>query len=141
MLRRRRTTWPASLRVCPSFPRVLGIGRDFVRKSKTEINMPFQEFQIDFTYDAVYYQGLVRPIAEDSQMSYRVMLENENQEASIDVILRPSRSQLDDWEFECPDGKKAEDHFDKDLLTEIGEQVEAYLIRDSQSRETAGPVG
>ncbi|HXD77135.1 MAG TPA: hypothetical protein VN616_04970 [Puia sp.] len=97
--------------------------------------MSFPEFQIDFNYDGVYYQGVVRPFTEGSHISYRVMLENENQELNMDIVLKPSASQLDDWEFECPDGKKAEEYFDKDLLTEIGEQVEAYLIREGQSRE------
>lgn len=99
--------------------------------------MKFKEFQIEFTYSGVYYQGLVQPFAAGSDMLYRVNLEDENQETNVEIILRPSTSTLDDWEFECLDGSRAVDSLDKDLLTEAGEQVEAFLISDSQEREVA----
>lgn len=93
--------------------------------------MEFKEFKIEFTYDAIYYSGVVQPFDDGPDMLYHVTLENENQENSLDIILRPSRSPTDDWEFECPGGGLATDRFDKDLLIEIGEQVEAILIADS----------
>jgi hypothetical protein len=86
-----------------------------------------KEFTVEFTYQNVYYRGLVRPFLEAGEVSYVVNLEDESQETSIQIVLRPSTSSLEDWDFECPDGGKADNRYDKDLLVEIGEQVEACL--------------
>lgn len=90
-------------------------------------------FEIEFRYDEVSYIGLVRPIEEKEPVSYRVSLESENQETKMDIVLRPSGSRLEDWDFFCEDGSRADRQYDKDLLTEIGEQVEEHLLSDNGS--------
>ena len=88
--------------------------------------MTTEEFQIEFTYDEVSYVGLVQPTDGGG---YRVSLESDNQETYLDLILTPSASNLEDWDFSCGDGEDATTHYDKDLLEEVGEQIEGYLTR------------
>ena len=88
--------------------------------------MKTNEFQIEFTYDEVSYVGLVQPMDNDG---YRVSLESDNQETYLDLLLTPSDSELEDWNFSCGDGEDALEHYDKELLEEIGEQIEAYETR------------
>jgi hypothetical protein len=89
--------------------------------------MPQNDFQIDFIYDGVSYYWLVHPEGPDSAARYRVSLESENQENLLDILLLPSSSNLEDWEFRCGEGEEATAYYDKELLEEIGEQIEAYL--------------
>jgi hypothetical protein len=88
-----------------------------------------KEFQIEFTYDEVSYIGLVSPITRKGQTGYRVSLESDNQEAYLDLILMPSNSEIEDWLFTCDDGEDATKHYDKGLLEEVGEQIEAQQIK------------
>lgn len=91
--------------------------------------MHTNEFQIEFTYDEISYAGLVQPIVHDGDIGYRVSLESDNQETYLDIILKPSASDLEDWNYSCEDGEDATRHYDKALLGEVGEQIEAYLTR------------
>ena len=87
------------------------------------------EFQIEFTYQDVAYIGLVKPLEKKGEEWYSVDLESENQETNARIVLKPSASELEDWDFECGDGEVATAYYDKDLLTEIGEAIENYKIR------------
>jgi hypothetical protein len=89
------------------------------------------DFQIEFAYDGVSYYGLVQPQGPDSDVRYRVSLESENQETLLDVLLLPSSSDLEDWDFQCGDGEEATAYYDKELLEEIGERIEEYLSKNN----------
>jgi hypothetical protein len=91
--------------------------------------MKTSEFQIEFTYEEISYVGLVQPIVRDDDISYRVSLESDNQETYLDLILTPSDSDLEDWNYTCDDGDDATRHYDKALLDEVGERIEAYLTK------------
>jgi hypothetical protein len=97
-------------------------------KFKTHI-MISNEFQIEFTYDEVSYVGLVVSTRQDGDIGYRVHLESDNQEIYLDLILMPSDSELEDWVFTCGNAENAKKYYDKGLLEEVGEQIEAYQIR------------
>jgi hypothetical protein len=92
-----------------------------------------KEFQIEFTYQDIPYVGLVRQLDRNDQAWYTVQLESENQESNLEILLKPSTSDVDDWDFYCINGEEEEDasaFYDKDLLTEIGEAVEAHLLKE-----------
>ena len=94
------------------------------------------DFQIEFAYDGIVFYGLVHPEGSEFATRYRVSLESENQETYLNVLLLPSSSDLEDWAFECNEGEDATAYYEKELLEEIGEQVEAYLNKKSANSET-----
>lgn len=89
--------------------------------------MSASTFQIEFNYDEIPYVGIVTPIRSGSETWYSVQLESENQENHITLIAKPSESSLEDWTFSCEDEGDPLDYYDKDLLVEIGEAIEAGL--------------
>jgi len=91
--------------------------------------MSNNEFQIEFNYDEISYVGLVQPIVNKGDIGYRVSLESDNQETYLDIILTPANSNIEDWDYSCVDGEDATHHYDKGLLEEVGEQIEAYLTK------------
>lgn len=100
------------------------------------MKMAKQDFQIEFPYNGVSYYGLVRPQGPEANSGYRVSLESENQESYLDIILTPSASELEDWDFTCGDGEDATNHYDLELLEEIGEQIEEHFNKDGiETRE------
>lgn len=90
--------------------------------------MPQTAFEIEFTYAGSPYAGLVRPLSSNPDSGYCVVLESENQELYLEILLLPASSPLEDWDFKCGEGEDASHYYDKELLEEIGEQVEAHLI-------------
>jgi hypothetical protein len=109
------------------------IGRLFVINPVERTNMESQEFQIEFTYQDNGYVGLVTPIRKNKEQWYTIDLESENQESQARITARPSDSELEDWAFECGDGEPATGYYDKDLLQEVGEAIEKYLLRGSDT--------
>jgi hypothetical protein len=95
--------------------------------------MSTNEFQLEFTYEDIPYIGLVRSFQKGKETWYAVNLESENQESYVEIIVRPSQSALEDWDFECEDGKDATEYYDKNLLEEVGEAIEKYLIKGAGS--------
>lgn len=88
--------------------------------------MPAEPFPIEFNYQETPYIGIVTPIDRGKETWYSVQLESENQESNVAIIARPSQSALEDWDFSC-EGEGV-DYYDKDLLQEIGEAIERYLV-------------
>jgi hypothetical protein len=91
-------------------------------------NITLKEFEIDFRFQDMAYIGLVTPIDKTTEIWYSIRLESANQENYVEIIAKPSSSQLEDWDFTCNDGNEAIRYYDKDLLVEIGEAIEKYLI-------------
>lgn len=85
--------------------------------------MAESNFQIKFAYDGIMYYGLVR----EENDGFFVDLEIEGHEAFLQILLTPSSSALKDWEFTCRNGEEATHYFDKGLLQEISQRIEAYL--------------
>jgi hypothetical protein len=90
--------------------------------------MPAEPFQIEFNYGVTPYVGIVTPIDKSNETWYSVQLESENQESNVAIIAKPSQSALEDWDFSCEEEGDPFDYYDKDLLQEIGEAIERYLI-------------
>jgi len=84
------------------------------------------EFQINFSYEGSPYTGLVTPVENGDQLSYKINLESENQESFVEIIGKPSES--GDWNFECSNGDNPVDYYDKQLLVEIGEAIEKKQV-------------
>lgn len=97
--------------------------------------MPLSEFQIEFLYNDVNYIGLVQPAGHNR---FRVNLENDNQETFMEVVLKPSSSTLEDWDFECGDGEDASQYFELGLLEEVGEQIESHLTGKATDLDDMG---
>lgn len=89
--------------------------------------MNLKAFALEFAYQGIHYRGLARPFLQDEGINYLVNVQDESQETAVEVVLGPTTSSLEDWDYECPDGGKADQRYDKELLIEIGEQVEACL--------------
>lgn len=90
-----------------------------------------KEFQIEFIYQGIPYLGIVKPLDRNDQAWYAIQLESDNQESHLEIMLKPSTSDLNDWDFYCINGQEdASAYYDRDLLTEIGEAVEAHLLKD-----------
>ena len=99
--------------------------------------MPNGEFTIEFTYEDVAYVGLVKPTDKNGETWYTVDLESDNQESYMQIILKPSNSAIDDWDFiVANDDPDASSHYDKDLLTEVGEAIEEYQLKGSDADST-----
>jgi hypothetical protein len=94
-------------------------------------NINLKEFEIDFRYQEVAYIGLITPIDKTTEIWYSIKLESANQEHHVEIIAKPSSSEIEDWDFTCNDGNEAIRYYDKDLLVEIGEAIERYLIDPS----------
>ncbi|HMI60733.1 MAG TPA: hypothetical protein VK518_07495 [Puia sp.] len=94
-------------------------------------NITLKEFEIDFSFQDIEYIGLVTPIDKTTEIWYSIRLESSNQEIHVEIIAKPSPSQLEDWDFTCNDGNEAIHYYDQDLLVEIGEAIEKYLIDPS----------
>lgn len=92
--------------------------------------MPADIFQIEFSYQGTEYVGVVTPAKSGRETAYSVQVESENQESNITIIAKPSQSALEDWDFECEDETDPLDFYDKALLDEIGEAIEAYLTEN-----------
>jgi hypothetical protein len=90
--------------------------------------MPAEPFQIEFNYRAIPYLGIVTPIEKGAETWYSVQLESENQESNVGIVAKPSQSALEDWDFSCEEEGDPLDYYEKDLLQEIGEAIERYLI-------------
>ncbi|HTI07516.1 MAG TPA: hypothetical protein VL832_03135 [Puia sp.] len=88
--------------------------------------MSTDEFQIEFNYQEIPYIGIVTPVAQDGATWYRVNLESENQEEFVEILVKPSTSTTEDWDFECEPSGNALDYYDKGLLEEVGEAIEKY---------------
>lgn len=84
------------------------------------------EFQINFNYEGSSYAGLVTPIENGGQLSYKINLESENQESFVEIVGKPFES--GDWHFECSNGDNPGDYYDKQLLVEIGEAIEKKQV-------------
>jgi hypothetical protein len=97
--------------------------------------MSAEPFQIEFNYQEIPYIGIVTPIEKGKQTWYSVQLESENQEANITLIAKPSQSALEDWDFACEGDDDPLDHYDKDLLQEIGEAIERYLADPNKAEK------
>ena len=80
-------------------------------------------FQIQFSFGGILYFGLVR----EEGGGFNVNLEIENREAYLQILLTPSPSASEDWKFTCGGGEDATLYYDKGLLQEVGERIEAYL--------------
>ncbi len=96
--------------------------------------MSTNEFQIEFTYGDIPYIGLVNVLPKGKETWYTVNLESENQESYVEITVRPSKSALEDWDFECEDGQDATEFYDKDLLEEVGEAIEKYLLKGTSAQ-------
>ena len=103
-------------------------------------DMTSQEFQIEFTYQHIPYLGLVKPISRKGDLWYTVDLESENQETHLQILARPSTSSWDYWDFECGAGEKATDHYDKELLDEVGEAIEKQMVAGSDAEKVGSPL-
>jgi len=91
------------------------------------------DFQIEFTYQNIPYLGIVKPLERNGEVWYAVNLESENQERWVEIVARPSTSALEDWDFQCGDGEGAAEYYDKQLLQEVGEAIERYMITASDA--------
>ena len=89
--------------------------------------MAADTFTIEFSHGGTEYMGIVTPIKSGKETWYSVQVESENQESNITIIAKPSQTALEDWDFVCEDETDPLDYYDKDLLTEIGEAIEAWL--------------
>lgn len=98
------------------------------------IVMDTKEFQIEFNYQDIPYIGIVTPVEQGEDTWYRVNLESENQEEYVEILVKPSDSQTEDWDFECEPSGNALDYYDKGLLTEIGEAIEKYITADLDNK-------
>jgi quercetin dioxygenase-like cupin family protein len=90
--------------------------------------MADEVFNIEFTYQQNPYVGLVRPLQKDRDTWYSVDLESENQESHVQIIAVPATTENGDWRFECSTGEFATTYYDKDLLWEVGEAIDKYLV-------------
>ena len=97
--------------------------------------MPAEPFQIEFNYQETPYIGIVTPIEKSKQTWYSVQLESENQESNVAIVARPSQSALEDWDFSCEGEDDPLDYYDKDLLQEIGEAIERYLVDPNKTEK------
>ncbi len=98
------------------------------------------EFTIEFSYEDVAYVGLVKPKNSNGETWYTVDLESDNQESYLQITLKPSNSEIDDWDFiVADDDADGSYHYDKDLLTEVGEAIERYQLKgwDADNRTMA----
>jgi len=89
--------------------------------------MPETSFQIEFAYNDALYLGSVMPLGTSPASGFSVLLENDNGEFFLEIFLNPSTSPLEEWKYECGVGEKAAHYYDKALLDEIGEQIQANL--------------
>jgi len=92
-----------------------------------------RDFQIAITFQQTPYCGMVRQVDKNDQVWYVIQLEGGKQERHLEIVLKPSTSDMDDWDFYCMDGHGEEDasaFYDKALLTAIGKAVEAHLLKE-----------
>jgi hypothetical protein len=92
--------------------------------------MPANEFPIVFTFDEVKYFGIIRPLIAGHRTIYRVILETVGEVEPLEFILKPSHSDLDQWEYESGDDMPAKD-LDQGFLSAVIDRVSQCLGRNS----------
>jgi hypothetical protein len=97
--------------------------------------MPEKEFSMEFIYEGDEYLCFVRPFVASHRTLYRVILERDKDGDRQEIVLKPSNSDLEEWEYDREDGAAGREQ-NQGLLEQIGQRVNECLGRISGKHVT-----